>query len=58
MRYTLRPSEIVGVNVLDEIRLHQVHVLTPAKDSNKSLACMFYKIFIFAETPVDESVSH
>ena len=47
-----------GVNVLDESTLHWVHVLILAKDSNKSLTCLFYKIFIVAETQVDESVSH
>ena len=30
----------------------------PTEDSNKSHICMFYKIVIDAETPVDESVSH
>ena len=29
-----------------------------AKDSNESLTHLFYEIVIFAETPVDESVSH
>ena len=43
-------------NVRDESTLHRVHVLIPAKDSNKSLTYLFYKIVIVAETQVDESV--
>ena len=46
------------VNVPDESTLHRLHVLIPAKDSNKSLTGMFYKIVIVAVTPVDERVSH
>ena len=51
------PLKKLGVNVPDERTLHRVHVLMPTKDSNKSRTCMFYKIVIDAETPVDESVS-
>ena len=58
MQYTFQPSLIVGMNYPDEGTLHRVHVLIPAKDSNKSLTRLFYKIVIVAETPVDENASY
>ena len=58
MQFTFRPSEIVGMYVPDERKLHRGHVLIPAKISNKSLICLFYKIVIVSETPVDESAFH
>ena len=39
---------MLGMNVLDESTLHRMHVLMPAKGSNKT----FIKKVIFAETPV------
>ena len=45
------------MNYPDEGTFHRVHVLILAKDSNKSLTCLFYEIVIAAETPVDESVT-
>ena len=46
-------AELVEVVTID-----RVHVLKYAKDSNKPLTCLFNKIVIVAETPVDGSVSH
>ena len=58
MQYTFPPSEKEGVNVPDESALHWVHVLIPAIIQNKSPTCLFYKIVIVVEAPVNESVSH
>ena len=57
MQYTFQPSEIVGVNVPNESALPGAYSMQ-TKTQNKSPTCLFYKIVVVVEAPVDESVSH